>query len=145
MVNFGPLAAEIDWWVWGTPANFNGFRVFASLLKRRRSTEVSQTLHDVSPSHIHFWGLLPLTECCQVQHYQSDQVLRSTILAALYCTTIEQYTSAKFCGLWQGRELRGHSFAPPIFCRAAITFGIGPHFSINWILAIGLIMSYKKV
>ena len=27
MVNFGPLAAEICWRVWGTPVNFNGFRV----------------------------------------------------------------------------------------------------------------------
>jgi len=25
MVNFRPLTAEIIWWVWGTPANFNGF------------------------------------------------------------------------------------------------------------------------
>jgi len=32
MVNFGPLAAEICWRVWGTPANFNGFRVLAALL-----------------------------------------------------------------------------------------------------------------
>ena len=32
MVNFGPLAAEIDLVVWGTPANFNGFRVLAALL-----------------------------------------------------------------------------------------------------------------
>jgi len=32
MVNFGPLAAEIISLVWGTPANFNGFRVLASLL-----------------------------------------------------------------------------------------------------------------
>jgi len=29
IVNVGPLAAEIDWWVWGTPANCNGFRVLA--------------------------------------------------------------------------------------------------------------------
>jgi len=27
MVNFGPLAAEICWRVWGTPAYLNGFRV----------------------------------------------------------------------------------------------------------------------
>jgi len=27
MVNFGPLAAEIASLVWGTPGNFNGFRV----------------------------------------------------------------------------------------------------------------------
>jgi len=50
MVNFGPLAAEICWRVWGTPANFNGCRVLASLLHRRRSTEVNQTLQDVWPS-----------------------------------------------------------------------------------------------
>jgi len=50
MVNFGPLAAEIVSFVWGTPANFNGFRVLATLLQRRRSTEVNQTLHYVWPS-----------------------------------------------------------------------------------------------
>ena len=32
MANFGPLAAEIDLVGWGTPANFNGFRVLAALL-----------------------------------------------------------------------------------------------------------------
>jgi len=32
MVNFGQLAAEIHPVVWGTPANFNGFRVLAALL-----------------------------------------------------------------------------------------------------------------
>jgi len=31
MVNFGPLAAEIISLVWGTPGNFNGFRVLAAL------------------------------------------------------------------------------------------------------------------
>jgi len=32
MVNFGPLVAEISSGVWGTPANFNGFCIFAALL-----------------------------------------------------------------------------------------------------------------
>jgi len=32
MVKFGILTAEICWRVWGTPANFNGFRVLAALL-----------------------------------------------------------------------------------------------------------------
>jgi len=32
MVNFGLLAAEIVTLVWGTPANFNGFRILAALL-----------------------------------------------------------------------------------------------------------------
>jgi len=32
VANFSPLAAEIDPVVWGTPANFNGFRILAALL-----------------------------------------------------------------------------------------------------------------
>ena len=70
MVNFGPLAAEIGPVVWGTPANFNGFRVLAALLHA-----------------LEYWAL-----------------------ATLY-----------------GVEPR----APPIFDRAAITLGIGPHSSCN--------------
>ena len=61
MVNFGPLAAETVSLVWGTPANFNGFRVLAALLH----------------------GIL------------------------------QQWASAKLCGVEQR--------APPIFGRAAIT------------------------
>jgi len=38
-----PTTAEIDWRVWGTPVYFNGYRVLASLLQRRCSTEVNQT------------------------------------------------------------------------------------------------------
>ena len=51
MANFGSLAAEIGSGVWGTPTNFNGFRVLPSLLQRRRSSEANQTLHGVWPSH----------------------------------------------------------------------------------------------
>ena len=50
MANFGTLAAEIGSEVWGTPANFNEFRVLASLLQRRRLPEANQTFHDVCPS-----------------------------------------------------------------------------------------------
>jgi len=49
MVNFGPLAAEIGLPVRGISANFTEFRVLASLLHRRRSVEVNQTLHDLWP------------------------------------------------------------------------------------------------
>jgi len=44
MVNVGPLAAEIGPVVWGTPANFNGFRVLAALLHGTPVLGVSQTL-----------------------------------------------------------------------------------------------------
>ena len=30
MANFGPKAAETCWQFWGTPANFNGFRILAA-------------------------------------------------------------------------------------------------------------------
>ena len=87
MVNSSLLAAEIVSLVWGTPANFNGFRVLlASLLQRRCSTEANQTLHDVWPSHarLHyiytFGGCCPVTEFCQVQNSVCVlQVLRSRI------------------------------------------------------------------
>jgi len=65
MANFGPLMAEIGSGVWGTPANFNGFRILPLLLLWRRSPEANRTLHDVwpSPGLVHyiyiFRGLLP--------------------------------------------------------------------------------------
>ena len=68
MVNVGPLAAEIGPVVWGTPANFNGFRVLVALL-------------------------------------------HGTLVVGV---------SRKLCGVEQR--------TPPIFGRAAITLGIGPHF-----------------
>ena len=44
MMNIGLLAAEIVSLVWDTPANFNGFRVFAALLHDSQVVSVSQTL-----------------------------------------------------------------------------------------------------
>jgi len=44
MVNFGPLTAEIGSGVWGTPANFNGFRFLAALLRGTLVVGVSETL-----------------------------------------------------------------------------------------------------
>jgi len=72
MPNFGLLTAEICWRVWGTPANFNRFRVLASLLHRCRSTEVNKTLQNVWPSpglvhYIYIFGdSCTRTEFCQV-------------------------------------------------------------------------------
>jgi len=43
MVNFGPLTAKIVSGVWGTPANFNGFRVLPPLLHGTLVVGVSQT------------------------------------------------------------------------------------------------------
>jgi len=44
MVSFSLLMAEIGSGVWGTPANFNGFRVLAALLHGTLVVGVSLTL-----------------------------------------------------------------------------------------------------
>jgi len=43
MVNFGLLMAEICWRVWGTPANFNGFRFLTALLHSILVVSIIQT------------------------------------------------------------------------------------------------------
>jgi len=144
MVNFGPLTAEIDWPVWGTPANFNGCHILASLLHRCRSTEVNQTLHNVWPSHALVYtigiirGSCPLTEFCQVQNSLCVQVLCSPILAALLHGTraVRVTASAKLYGVVQGMErtFRSSSFSTQgatYIPTAATTLGKGPH-SSRW-------------
>jgi len=103
-VKFGPLTAEIGWRIWCTRANFNGFCMLASLLHRRRSTEVNQTLHDVwpSPGLVHyiyiFEGTCELMEFCEMQNSLCVQVLHSPILAALL-HALQQCMSAKLCSM----------------------------------------------
>jgi len=79
MVNFGPLTAEIGWRVSG----FNGFRVLASLLHRRRSTEVNKTLHLLD-------GTIHNTRC--KIHFASKSC--GLLYWQRYCTAHEHWASA---------------------------------------------------
>ena len=56
MVNFGLLVAEIVSLVWGTPANFNGFRILAALLHSTLVVGVSQTAAFNRGRHLHSAG-----------------------------------------------------------------------------------------
>jgi len=56
MVNFGPLRAEIGQVVWGTPANFNGFRVLAALLHGTPVLGVTQTAALTRGRHLYSAG-----------------------------------------------------------------------------------------
>ena len=56
MVNFGPLAAEIVSLVWGTPANFNGFRFLAALL-HSQTAALNRGRHLCSPKRPSRWAL----------------------------------------------------------------------------------------
>jgi len=105
------LTAEIILGVWGIPANFNGFRVLASLLRRRRSPEANQTLHDVwpSPGLLHyiyiFGGFCPWRDFarCKIHLWSKSWVL---VYWQRYCTAHQQRASAKLCGVVQGMELQ---------------------------------------
>jgi len=55
MVNFGPLAADIGLPVWGTPANFNGFRILEALLHGTLVVGVSQTLRRWTEGATYIW------------------------------------------------------------------------------------------
>ena len=56
MVNFGPLTAKIGSGIWGTPANFNGFRVLAALLHGTLVVGVSQTAALIRGRHLYSAG-----------------------------------------------------------------------------------------
>ena len=111
MANFGPLSAEFGSGVWSILANFNGFRVVASILQRRRAPEANQTLHDVwpSPGLVHyiysFSGALATWNFawCKI-HFASKSCVR--LHWQRYCTALQQRASAKLCGVVQGMELR---------------------------------------
>jgi len=55
MVNFGLLTAEICCRVWGTPANFNGFRVLA--VTARHSAALNRGRHLYSTGRPSRWAL----------------------------------------------------------------------------------------
>ena len=89
MVNFGPLTAEVCWRVFGTPANFNGFRVSASL-----HVTAGTSLNGGQPNFARYLAVswsgtdtfsraCPVTEFCHMQNSLCVQLLRSPILAAL--------------------------------------------------------------
>jgi len=135
MVNFGPLAAEIGWRVWGTPANFSGFHVLALLLQWHRSPEANQTLHDVWPSLglVHYiypflGALAPGQNFTRCKIYFASQVLRSPVLAALLHGTQTAGVSRNLLRAARNGITELSQRAPPIL---AITLGISPHSSFN--------------
>jgi len=83
--------------------------------------------HSVS-LYIHFRLLLPPNEILPRAKFTLRPVLRSPIYGERYCTALEQWASAKHCGVEQR--------APSIFGRAAITLGIGRNSSYVYCLLL---------
>jgi len=117
-VNFGPLAAEICWRVWGTPVNFNGFRVLAALLHVTLVVGVSQTLRRWTEGDTyirqggHHVGHWPTSLVCQyfvanthstVSHIYLSLQLPNTLVVqleqsmlSLQCVSVCLYPDNKF-------------------------------------------------
>jgi len=110
MVNFGPSAAEIGLPVCGSPANFNGFRVFASLLQRRRSTEVNQSLHNVWPSlglvhHVYIFGALAPNGIMQGAKFTLGVSLAFFYIGSVTARHSSSGCQPNFAALSRGRHL----------------------------------------
>jgi len=143
MANFGPLTAEICSGVCGTPANFE------QRVSRLASVTAATSLNGPQPNYarylaascagtlyLHFRGLLPLREFCQVQSSLYVQVLRSPILAALvHGTRVVGISQTLRRRTRNGITELSHG-APSIFGRAAITLGTGPHSSLILFLTV---------
>ena len=118
MVNFGLPTAEICWQVWGTPANFNWFRVLAALLHSIPVVGVSQTLRRWTEGatyirqgvhHVGHWPtFLVINElklqlfcgwlwCCNTVNYFVQHV--SNMLKMLYIATLVH--SAQSTAVWE--------------------------------------------
>jgi len=137
MLNFDPLTAEICWRVWAPQQISTGF---ASLLRyctdvaHRRSTELctmfGRLLRWYTPCTFGGGGSCPLTEFCQLQNSLCVQVLRSPTLAALLHGTQAVGVSQSLRHGTRNGITEVSQTAPPIFGRAAIMLGIGPHCSL---------------
>ena len=81
MVNFGPLAAEMVSLLWGTPGNFNGFRVLAALLHGTLVVGISQTAafnrgrHLYSAGQPSRWALAHIS-CLQISYKSKKTIVR---------------------------------------------------------------------
>ena len=131
MVNFGLVTAEIGLPVWGTTANFNGFRVLASLpgtaatslngnqpnFARCLAVSWAGILHNILGGLLSPNGILP-----GVKFTLSPSCLAILLYWQRHCTVLKWWASAKLCGV--------QHMAPPIYGRANVTLGIGSHPSI---------------
>jgi len=129
MVNFGPLAAEIDWRVWAPQQISTGFAFwlcYCSDVAHRKSTKLCTMLGRLLGWYTiySFSGALARDGILPRAIFKSFVVL----FCQRYCTALQQRASAKLRrGTRNGITELSHT-APPIFGLAAITLGIGPHF-----------------
>ena len=99
MVNFGPLAAEILSLVWGTPGNFNGFRVLAALLHGTLVVGASHTA-ETSGEILLFNNFFPIVDTClsceDIAGQSCGMVPRWRFLATFWVLHLQRAASSTF-------------------------------------------------
>jgi len=103
MVNFGPLAAEIVSLVWGTPDNFNGFRVLATLLHGTLVVGVSQTAALNRGRHLYSAGRPSRWSLAHISSYEMLPVRWHTKLsgALVFITLMNRVLLLSRDGSWR--------------------------------------------
>jgi len=143
MVNFDPLTAEIGWRVWGTGTPNKLQRFLASLLHRRRSTEVNQNCTTFGCLldwyiFIRLWGLLPPNGILPGAKFTLRPSRAFSYIGTWqhYCPRHSSSARQPNFASWY-KERNYGNVAPRHFQqRAAITLGVGPHSSfIVYLLA----------
>jgi len=142
MVNFGPLAAEIGSLVWGrpTPPNFDGFRVLSSSLQSAATSLTGGqpnfarclAVSCAATLYMHFRGLLPPDRILPGGKFTFHPSLVFSYIGSVLLHGTPAAGDVRRCTRNGITELSHR--APPIFSRAAITLGIGPHSSYNCII-----------
>ena len=99
MVNFGPLAAKIGLRVWGTPANFNGFRVLAATLLTGSQPNFARCLAVswAGTLYIHFRGILPPNGILPGAKF----TLRSNVAFCYIDSVTARYSTCGRAGVWR--------------------------------------------
>ena len=109
----------------GHPSKFQRVSRFGFVTAPMRSTKLS-TMFAVSWAVVHYIYIFGCScpqrnfTMCKI-HFASKSCILLYYLRC--CTALELWASAKLCGVEQR--------APPVFGRAAITLGIGPHSSLS--------------
>jgi len=132
VANFGPLTAGICWRVWGTPANFNGFRVLPSLLHTSLiGGQPNFARIWLSPGLLRYYtfsGAIPPDRILPGAKFTLHPSLAFSYIGSV---TARQSTSGERrqpnFAAWY-KEWNYRTFAPR-FGRAAIMLGIGSHSS----------------
>jgi len=91
MVNFGPVAALIVSLVWGTPANFNGFRVLVALLHGSPVLGVSQTAALNRGRHASGWALAHISSFILIR----NRTFTNTLPPPASCLLRKKYVAEK--------------------------------------------------